>query len=203
MPLISRISPCPESLLLTWKIEEDESFFQQKLGALAEGCLHFKDPLKRLQWLAVRVALQTEGIHTPLRYLESGKPLLEGRFVSLSHSTDHVCIYLSSRSEVGVDIEKEQPRIRKIATRFMHESEKETFGTGDLFTLTLIWSVKEALFKKHGGETTFFASRQRLLEWDKTAQIVVAEVENAGQVTKERLRYFVVNNFIVTYTLSA
>lgn len=90
----------------------------------------------------------------------SGVPLPHAPNISISHSSDILCILLSE-NEAGVDIEridfskKESGKYLKIAKRFFSDAEfryVESFGYMEFLRL---WTRKEAFFKVCGG--SFFA----------------------------------------------
>ena len=73
---------------------------------------------KQREFLAIRHLLQQAQLPTTaLYYTPEGKPQLEGRNISISHSQDFVMIALSLRP-IGIDIERCTPRILRLAPRF-------------------------------------------------------------------------------------
>lgn len=85
--------------------------------------------------------------------------------LSISHAGDYAAVMIGqSVTCVGVDIEVIHPRIKKIAGRFMHESEwAYAEHREDFRTLMLIWSVKEAVFKMAGVEGLDFKTQIRCM----------------------------------------
>lgn len=83
----------------------------------------------------------------------SGKPYHRDICFSLSHSEGMVAVALS-RIGVGCDIEKllENDRNERISGRIRHENESDTDDT------TLLWTQKEAIFKKMG-KSSFIPSQ--------------------------------------------
>ena len=83
---------------------------------------------------------------------ESGKPIIPDSKVNLSitHSGFIVGIAISSVSSPGIDIELVNPKIHKIAERFVNPSEwdfiKEPNCTEKLY---ILWCAKETLFKMY------------------------------------------------------
>lgn len=98
--------------------------------------------------------LKDKGINDfNIKYHFSGKPYLEGLDwkYNMSHSNDFAAVVLCSE-EVGIDIEKITPRIRKISQRFLSEKQKEKFLKDEmtLLELTTLWTIKEAFTKLIG-----------------------------------------------------
>ena len=95
--------------------------------------------------------------------------------LSISHAGDYAAVVIGEQGVVvGVDIEVIHPRIQKIASRFMHESEwKQLEHNEDFKTLMLIWSIKEAVFKLAGAEGLDFKTQIRCHPFSLAAQGVV------------------------------
>jgi phosphopantetheinyl transferase len=149
--------------LAVWKIEESESFFNQKV-TLQQQVTH---PHKRLQHLAGRYLLPYLYPNFPIELIliaDTRKPFLpdESYHFSISHCGDYAAAIVSSTQRVGVDVELVTHRVNKIRHKFLHISELEAWNIEILEeeekfkTLTLLWSAKEALFKWWGrGEVDF------------------------------------------------
>lgn len=95
--------------------------------------------------------------------------------LSISHAGDYAAVIIGAPDTVvGVDIEVIHPRIQKIASRFMHESEWEQLEhSEDIKTLMLIWSIKEAVFKLAGVEGLDFKTQIRCRPFNLAAQGLV------------------------------
>lgn len=90
-------------------------------------------------------------------HLDSGQPFIENieqLNISISHSTEWICIYISEDYAVGVDIEELSPKLQKITNQFINTREEEIFINPNLETLQLIWGAKEAIYKYFAGEFT-------------------------------------------------
>jgi phosphopantetheinyl transferase len=149
-----------------WKIVEEETFFLKKVP-LHRAIVH---PHKRLQHLAGRYLLQMLFPHFPISLIkiaDTFKPFLEDETFnfSISHCADFAAAIVSTEKRVGVDIEVATPKIEKIQYRFSGKEEidqlqqqwveeeligavNQQFSYNEL--LTLLWSVKEAVYKWYG-----------------------------------------------------
>lgn len=82
-----------------------------------------------------------------LRHNESGKPLLDGYNISVSHTVNHnggfIAVIYSKGKEVGIDIEYVSNRILKIASRFLRNDEHPNTINDHL----IFWCAKEAMYK--------------------------------------------------------
>ncbi len=201
MGLIANIVPNKASGIWIWKIIEEEK--QLGLGLpddILTAAGQFKAESRRKEWLAVRQILQIAAGKTELIYDPSGKPSLPGLYLSVSHTTGYSGVYLSTEYQGGLDLEAISPRILKIAERFLNEQEKKRFSTDDIQLLTLLWSTKEALFKKHGGETTNFALNQDILSVDQKTQEIKAVVKMNNNTIEESLAFQIYEEVVMVYT---
>lgn len=166
MPLFFQQHINGSARLAVWRIAEDESFFRETVS-VDTAVAH---PHKRLQHLAGRYLLRRLYPEFPVEGIliaDSRKPYLaDGSFqFSISHCGVFAAAVVASGVRVGIDVEEATPRIRRIVPKFLHPSEREWMesvaGGGyrpdappddwKPFVLpTLLWSVKEAVFKWHG-----------------------------------------------------
>ncbi len=82
-------------------------------------------------------------------YDTNGKPhLRDGKCISITHSFIFSAIIISE-TEVGIDIEKQRPKILKIAHKFTPIEEYRTLANDDAIMrkLTMVWGAKESLYK--------------------------------------------------------
>jgi phosphopantetheinyl transferase len=141
-----------------WHITEAENFFLQKVS-LQRSITH---PHKRLQHLAGRYLLQILFPHFPMAMIEiaeTRKPFLadEAFHFSISHCGDYAAAIVSTQNRVGVDIEIPHPKVERIQHKFITEQEQKLLAKINFENkLTMVWSIKEAMFKWFGiGEVDF------------------------------------------------
>ena len=143
--------------LAIWRIEEPEEFFLEKVP-LNRDVSH---PYKRLQHLAGRYLLPTLFEDFPLEEIliaDTKKPFLEDEkyHFSISHCGNYAAAIASDHQRVGIDIELVTPRIKMIGPKFLNDEEKlflknyEYLPGLHLELTTILWSVKESLFKWYG-----------------------------------------------------
>jgi phosphopantetheinyl transferase len=138
-----------------WKIEETEEFFKGNVPQHRD----VTHPRKRLQHLAGRFLLQFLAPTFPyelIQIADTRKPFLPDaayRF-SISHCGDFAAAIVSTRDDVGIDIEIPVPTIEKIRDKFLSKKEQEEFFIDEKEItqeqLTILWSSKEAVFKWYG-----------------------------------------------------
>ncbi|RKS25986.1 phosphopantetheinyl transferase [Flavobacterium endophyticum] len=176
----------PTTKILIWKITEsfDELFSQVILKEKTLDRLQsMKSEVHKRAFLSVRKLLQ-ESRHNDLQlhYDQFGKPHLENEtHISITHSFDFSAIILSDEN-VGIDIELRREKIILIANKFVDNSE---FGFLDkkkeedyVSRLTVIWGVKEAIFKIRNEKGISFKDH-----------IFVAPFEMKDQKTKALLTF--------------
>lgn len=165
-----------------WKIEEPEEFFKGNVPLHRE----VTHPMKRLQHLAGRFLLRYLFPDFPyelIRIADTRKPFLpnEAYHFSISHCGDYAAAIVSRENRVGIDIEKPVEKILKVQHKFRGENEifqiqqallqqdplhahgKDT----EILGSTLIWSMKEAVFKWYGDGGVEFKDHIRLLKPDR------------------------------------
>ena len=152
MPLHQRVNIDEQTQILIWHIEEPLEQLKKdlKLAKADEIRLQKRKILShQKEFLASRRLLLEAGIppHS-LSHDPNGIPRLEsGQQLSITHTKNLAGITLGTKP-LGIDIEVFRPKIRRIATRFLHDQESFALeGKGTIEKITLIWTAKEALYK--------------------------------------------------------
>jgi phosphopantetheinyl transferase len=153
MPLFSTFLATENIAVFVWKITEsfDDLF---KTVALKDVSLARLETMKSEQhqrgFLSVRCLLNEAGYNDfDLFYSADGKPnLSDGKNITISHSHDFSTIAISKHA-IGIDLEIRRELIRKLGPKFC--TSEYCFLNPDsadyLRQLTVIWGVKEAVFK--------------------------------------------------------
>ena len=133
--------------VLIWKIEEPEQFFSQASGLTSD----IKSDKRRIEFLTGRylLTLMIPGIDlSRIEKNEIGKPFLPQAIenFSISHSYPYVAVALNEEAPVGVDIQVYKEKITGLQSKFLSTDEAE-WAHNDPVRITLLWSVKEALYK--------------------------------------------------------
>ncbi len=153
----------------TWRIEEPESFFLEKVPVKQD----VSHPYKRLQHLAGRYLLREIYPDFPLEEIliaDTRKPFLadEQYHFSISHCGYYAAAIASPVHRVGVDIELVTPRIANITRKFLNPQELEFLHSYEymhhifLDLATILWSAKEAVFKWYGAGKVDFRNHMQL-----------------------------------------
>jgi phosphopantetheinyl transferase len=151
MPLHKTILHNNTTMVFVWKIEESLLDFKTSIELNEHSkkrISNMKSESHKKGFLAVRKLLEAAGLDDfDLYYTDDGKPHLnDGRKITISHSFDYSAIAIS-KSEIGIDIEKNRDKIQRIASKFIG-SENDFLSNENLTEqLTVIWGAKESLFK--------------------------------------------------------
>jgi phosphopantetheinyl transferase len=154
MPFYQRINVDDKTAVFVWKITEtfDDLFREVSLKDTSLARLEgMKSESHQKGFMAVRMLLQYNGYTDfDLFYDEFGKPHLKDCVnISISHSFGFSVIVLSDKN-VGIDLELRRDLIKKIAYKFAEEEfvyECENNSVEFVSKLTVIWGIKEAVFK--------------------------------------------------------
>ncbi len=149
MPLLIENFAKQNSISAIWKIDEPKSFFEEKTELSNEDkklIRSISSHKRQIEVLAVRFLLKTMGISRIIRYSDSGKPLIDNGFISISHSDDLIGFIWHPDKVCGIDIEPVSIRMKRIAQKAFSESEISMYGY-DPEKLTLLWCCKETIYK--------------------------------------------------------
>ncbi|TXF74962.1 4'-phosphopantetheinyl transferase family protein [Chryseobacterium sp.] len=150
MPLYRDFSD-HNATILVWKYDENEELNADELLE-PENRQKVKDyhPQKLLEALMVRKILKTLKPEAKILYNER-EPYLSTKDaeISITHSFPYAALALSPH-KVGIDIEKFNPKILRLKDKFILPEETEFIPADkEEEYLTVIWSMKESLYKIH------------------------------------------------------
>ncbi|ACU07023.1 Siderophore (Surfactin) biosynthesis regulatory protein [Flavobacteriaceae bacterium 3519-10] len=150
MPLYRDFSD-DNATILMWKYDENEELDSEFLLE-KENYDKIKDyhPTKLKELLLVRKILKS--VLPEHKILYNGRmPYLEPRDyeISITHSFPYAALAIS-KHKVGIDIEPFNPKILKIQHKFLKDEEAGFIEENkETAYLTVIWSLKESLYKIH------------------------------------------------------
>ena len=131
------------NIILVWRISES----LEELVKLCDNTdsSHLKNKKRKKEFLACRILLSCFNKNLRISYSKNGSPNLNNhQHVSISHSGDLACIIISEK-EIGVDIEKISDKTLKIKEKFINSHHLRLHKEES----TIIWCIKEAVFKFH------------------------------------------------------
>lgn len=159
-----------------WRIEEDTNFFEKLFPPQTD----IQNEGKRLQWYATRhLANEMLGKQVEISKDGNGKPFLNNSTfnISLTHTPQFAGVMLSETHEVGIDLEPINPKVERIAPKFLRADEIESINPEEkIEKLILYWSAKEALYKLHG---------RRQLEFKTQLLVEPFNLQSSGTISAQ------------------
>nr|WP_315195227.1 4'-phosphopantetheinyl transferase superfamily protein [uncultured Flavobacterium sp.] len=206
MPLFKTINISPTTQILVWKVTES---FDELLGkAVLKEKTQFrlngmKSEMHQRAFLSVRLLIQEVGISDyDLHYDEFGKPYLsDHRYISITHSHNFAAIIISEET-AGIDMELQREKIIRIADKFvdtefsyLNPLEIEDY----IRKLTVIWGVKEAVFKIRNEKGISFKDHIQVAPFllDKNQTQACLLFDNLE--IKFEVNYLEIENFTLVY----
>lgn len=194
-----------------WKIEEEESFFEDKLK-LAYSEKQQIDAMKghrRVEWYASRYLLHVMSGREKRGVClkdEFGKPfLLDSLFdISISHSRELAAV-IAAPCSVGIDIQRIVEKIERIAHKYMRDEEMASLKDETRINhLHVYWGAKECLYKAYGQKKLDFKEHIFIkpFEYDVTNGTCTGYVMKGEQTFHFELFYELIDEeYILVYAL--
>lgn len=150
MPLYRDFSD-DKATILVWKYDESEELDSASLLE-EENYQKVKDyhPVKLKELLLVRKILKSILPDHKILYQERTPFLSPNDFeISITHSFPYAALAIS-KEKIGIDIEPFNSKILRVRHKFLHPEEGTFIEEGrEVAYLTVIWSLKESLYKIH------------------------------------------------------
>ena len=187
-----------------WKITEDYDYLLSQLNLKEEDLKRvesYKSPMRRLEWLSVRLLLKTllkRDMH--IYYNGNRKPFLIDKYhnISISHSDHYTSVLLcKSGHSAGIDIEKMKPKIEYIAPKFLKQEEMENiYKNQKIYHLYLHWCAKEALYKLFDKRNISFRDNITIEPFVPADRgVIYGKLENEDINARIKLNYFYLDNY--------
>lgn len=158
-----------------------------------------KSEIESRQYFEARILkkfIQSTIGNVNLDHESNGAPFIQSRpelNISISHSDNWFTIYVSSTSQVGIDIEVQTSNILKTEKHFLTEPEIQRFQPNES-VLQLCWGIKEAIYKLVKGDIQLLKNEIEIISIKKNQ----ATVKVKGQ--KIQLEYLQSDIFTLVYT---
>ncbi|WP_224491222.1 4'-phosphopantetheinyl transferase family protein [Robertkochia flava] len=204
MPLFKTITVSNTTKVLIWKIEEGLEALERGV-TLTENCrlrlAGMKSEIHQRGFLSVRHLLKAAGYTShDLFYDLQGRPhLRDGRHISITHSFTFSGIIISDEP-VGIDIEKQRSKIGRIASKFI-DYEFGFLDTTQVRELTVVWCIKESLYKLFATEGLSFREHTRVIPFTLDDHRAKAWVKYKGKMEKYHLEYAEFDGFTASWAL--
>lgn len=190
--LVSIENIADDVLLGLWKMEDEPSLKvrekeQKAVRELVAAMLQYKT--------SIGESSRTDDT-VEIGHKESGKPILKGWHISISHTKGYAAVLLSKNHEVGIDIEYVSDRVKRIADRFLRLDEQAESVTD----LLLHWCAKEAVYKLYSEQDLTF-QQMKIVDLQSESDFFHVESEmNNGIVSVTKVFYLVHQDYVLTYT---
>lgn len=204
MPLYKTISVKTATKIYVWKITESVSVLKKGLRLNISARQKFKklqSKQHKKQFLATQQLLQFIGLNSYyLSYNEAGKPFLSnGKYIAISHSGDYAVLAISN-TNIGVDIEKKQDKLKRIASKFIATETSFINAKDKLTFLAKIWTAKEALYKLKSIKGLSFKKQLEIAAFEVAASQTDAFVK-LNTTEKYTIYYYSIEKYILALAI--
>jgi phosphopantetheinyl transferase (holo-ACP synthase) len=151
-----------------------------------------------------RLADKLWGEHLVIGKNQDGKPEVENKplHVSLSHTTGLAGAIVSEGHQVGMDIEWLNPKIERIAAKFLTSQELDMPEADRLERLILYWSAKEAMYKLYAKRKLEFKTQLLIAPFELAAEgVLQGSIIAPGYDWQGEVHYRFFANNVVTYVI--
>lgn len=157
MPIIDTFS-IDASEVIIWHITESLSELvdiakERKIDVSSTN--DYLSELRKKQWIAVRIICKSQVPDSRISYEENGRPCLDKFKLSISHSHEYVAVSINNISDTGIDLQIIDKKILKVYHKFVRDDE-DYWVNKDLTNATIVWSIKEAMYKLYGDCSPYF-----------------------------------------------
>ncbi len=207
MPLYKTLTPNSKTTIKIWKITESYDDLLQPISLKPDNMkrvLSMKSELHQRGFLSVRHLLAEFGyFDADLIYDDNGKPhLKDGKHISITHSFTFSGVVVSD-SAVGIDIEKQRPKIAVIAHKFMDYEHLYLDALDALYInkLTVIWCIKESLYKLFATPGLSFLQNTLVIPFTIEDGSTVAWIDYDDKKYRYDTTFFEFEGFTCAYAL--
>mgnify|MGYP000045251134 FL=1 len=142
MPLLSKTEENNATILI-WELTESIQELE-KISSFSNTS-HLHSEKRKKEFICSRLLLKEYNSDLQISYTENGSPILSNEeFISISHSANLIVITVSKKN-IGVDIQEITEKPKKLFSKFGNSHHTDLSKE----KCTLIWSIKESVFKYH------------------------------------------------------
>tara|TARA_B100000524_G_scaffold55537_1_gene25816 strand:+ start:6345 stop:6932 length:588 start_codon:yes stop_codon:yes gene_type:complete len=176
-------------------ISEDTFLFPSEQLGLEK----VKHPSRRFEFIGIRQLRNKMIPEHEIIYLPTGKPTLKESIlqISISHSEQTICLGVS-KSKIGLDIEAPKDRILRITSKFCSKEEATLFDDECIHDMTLLWTLKEAAYKKTDKPGLDFKEDIQIIARSQNEHL--CRVSSNNKITEFNLAHEEIHGQILTYT---
>ena len=207
MPLYKTLNVDKETTVKIWKITETFNELSQNIVLGPESLARvkgMKSEIHQRGFLSVRQLLAAFGYaDADLYYDDNGKPHLhDGKHISITHSFIFSAIIISNNS-VGIDIEKQRPKIEHISKKFI-DYEFQYLKANEpkyIRQLTIIWCIKESLYKQFAKPGLSFKQHILVIPFTIEDQETASWIDYDEDKYRYQSNYFEFEGFTCAYVI--
>lgn len=160
-----------------------------------------KSKKRQREFFAIRAIRNKKGIPFPISYNSIGAPFFEGTSLNLSISHSHeIAVLATAPFNIGVDLEPITERIIRLKERFATKNEISFFNFTEAKTLTIIWTIKEVLYKLSGLENINLLSEMNIIDLENNLATCRFKTEFGDRFVK--IKFQEITNFIISFNPS-
>ena len=142
MPLLSKTEENNATILI-WELTESIQELE-KISSFSNTS-HLHSEKRKKEFICSRLLLKEYNSDLQISYTENGSPILSNEeFISISHSANLIVITVSKKN-IGVDVQEITEKPKKLFSKFGNSHHTDLSKE----KCTLIWSIKESVFKYH------------------------------------------------------
>lgn len=161
---------------------------------------------RKREWLTVRKMIKLlfpGNVSTTITYEENGRPRLEGRHISISHSHEWIALMVSENHKIGIDIEIIGPSIENLAKKFLSsEEDQSASSTHRIEKLHVMWGAKEVLFKIHALGNIIFKQDLFVFPFNYSGSgNVKASILKKGYERDYTIHYLRTGDYMLTWSM--
>jgi len=185
-----------------WRADEETNFFKNTLISQdfpIDAGARISHPEKAHQWYASRYLLCRIYPDAIQVYHERKPYLFNGPEISFSHSKDVVAVQIS-QYKAGIDVQWADPKLKIISNRFLCPDDlKNTPSKDEIISLSIIWSIKEAVFKYYGTGLSF--KNIEIEAFDPVSDTALAIANRAGERHRHKLVVDYIDGMSLAYLI--
>ena len=156
---------------------------------------------RKLEFIGVRQLRNQLIPNTEIEYNSKGKPSIKGKgkYLSISHSEATVFMG-ASNIPLGIDIEQINKRILRVLSKFTHKDESKLYAFDSLEDLTILWTIKESMYKLYSRKGLSFKEDIRVVGRSGNEHECILKTDDVK--FSHLLRHEKLNNEILTYNIT-
>ncbi|MEY3236566.1 MAG: hypothetical protein RI883_667 [Bacteroidota bacterium] len=182
--------------LMYFKEFNPTDFLEQLTEQEKERFFSFTNINRQREFVATRILRHRLFGFQHIHYDVHGAPYIENEgFISISHAKGVVGIALSKNFKIGLDLEPQRDKAKKLFPKFLSNDEIMSLDTSSEQEMTTAWSLKEVLYKLAGRKQLIFKSDLLIQKLDDT--IWAGTIIHPNEKIHVELSTFVRNDLII------